>query len=48
MRPSRTSTSNYNALVLEVENKTSKRFQYDANYTWSHALDYNQTPTPPT
>jgi hypothetical protein len=35
-------TSNYNAAVLEIENKTSKRFQYDANYTWSHALDFNQ------
>jgi len=34
--------SNYNALVAEVENKTSKLIQYDVNYTWSHALDYNQ------
>ena len=28
--------------MVEIENKTSKRFQYDVNYTWSHALDYNQ------
>jgi len=34
--------SNYNALVAEVENKTSKHIQYDVNYTWSHALDDNQ------
>jgi len=34
--------SNYNALVAEVENKTSRLVQFDANYTWSHALDYNQ------
>jgi hypothetical protein len=34
--------SNYNALVAEVENKSSKLIQYDVNYTWSHALDYNQ------
>jgi hypothetical protein len=34
--------SNYNALVAEVENKTSRLIQYDVNYTWSHALDYNQ------
>jgi hypothetical protein len=35
-------SSNYNAAVIEVENKTSKRFQYDVNYTYSHALDYGQ------
>jgi hypothetical protein len=34
--------SNYNALVAEVENKSSKLIQFDVNYTWSHALDYNQ------
>jgi hypothetical protein len=32
--------SSYNAMVVEVENKTSKRFQYDVNWTYSHALDY--------
>jgi hypothetical protein len=34
--------SSYHALVAEFENKTSKLLQYDVNYTWSHALDYNQ------
>jgi outer membrane receptor protein involved in Fe transport len=34
--------SSYHALVGEIENKTSKLVQYDVNYTWSHALDYNQ------
>ena len=34
--------SNYNALVGEIENKSSKHIQYDVNYTWSHALDFNQ------
>jgi hypothetical protein len=29
-------------MVAEIENKTSKWIQYDVNYTWSHALDYNQ------
>ena len=28
--------------VFELSNKSSKTFQFDANYTWSHALDYNQ------
>ncbi len=34
--------SNYNAVVAEILNKSSKRLQYDVNYTWSHAIDYNQ------
>jgi hypothetical protein len=34
--------SNYNALVLEILNRSSKRLQFDVNYTWSHALDYAQ------
>jgi len=34
--------SNYNALVFEVQNRTFKSIQFDANYTWSHALDYEQ------
>jgi hypothetical protein len=37
--------SNYNAMVAEVENKSSKLIQYDVNYTWSHALDFNQNAT---
>ncbi len=35
-------SSNYNAMVIEVENRTSKHIQYDVNYTYSHALDYNE------
>jgi hypothetical protein len=34
--------ASYHAMVAEIENKTSKWIQYDVNYTWSHALDYNQ------
>lgn len=34
--------SSYNALVAEIQNKTWKLVQFDLNYTWSHALDYNQ------
>jgi len=35
-------SSNYNSGVIEIENKTDRRFQYDVNYTYSHALDYNE------
>jgi hypothetical protein len=35
-------TSNYNALVFEIQNHTFHSVQFDANYTWSHALDYAQ------
>jgi carboxypeptidase family protein len=34
--------SNYNALVGEVLNRSLKSIQFDASYTWSHALDYSQ------
>lgn len=34
--------SNYNALVVEVLNRTLKSIQFNANYTWSHALDFAQ------
>lgn len=34
--------ASYNALVGEIENRTSKLIQYDVSYTWSHALDWNQ------
>jgi outer membrane receptor protein involved in Fe transport len=34
--------SSYNALVAEIQNRTSKLIQFDANYTWSHALDFAQ------
>jgi outer membrane receptor protein involved in Fe transport len=34
--------SNYEALVGEVVNHSLKNIQFDANYTWSHALDFAQ------
>jgi outer membrane receptor protein involved in Fe transport len=37
--------SSYNAGVAEIQNQSSKLVQYDVNYTWSHALDFNQNET---
>ena len=34
--------SNYNALVGEIQNHSLRNLEFDANYTWSHALDYGQ------
>ncbi|MGH9607501.1 MAG: TonB-dependent receptor domain-containing protein [Terracidiphilus sp.] len=34
--------SNYNAFVAEILNRSLKSVQFDANYTWSHALDFGQ------
>jgi hypothetical protein len=34
--------SNYNALVAEIMNRSLHSIQFDASYTWSHALDYAQ------
>jgi hypothetical protein len=34
--------SSYNAFAAEVQNQTWHSLQFDANYTWSHALDYSQ------
>jgi hypothetical protein len=34
--------SSYNALVLEVQNRSLKMIQFDANYTWAHSMDYSQ------
>jgi outer membrane receptor protein involved in Fe transport len=34
--------SNYNAGVVEVLNRSLKNLQFDASYTWSHALDFAQ------
>ena len=34
--------SNYNAMVVEVQNRSLKSLQFDANYTWSHSLDFAQ------
>ncbi len=31
--------------MAEIENKSSKLLQFDVNYTWSHALDYDQNET---
>ena len=33
--------SNYNALVVAFNHRFSHNVQFNANYTWSHALDYN-------
>lgn len=33
--------SNYHALSLDVTNRQFKFVTFDANYTWSHALDFN-------
>ncbi|MBV8206083.1 MAG: TonB-dependent receptor, partial [Acidobacteria bacterium] len=35
------STSNYNALVAELSKRYSNHLQFNANFTWAHALDYN-------
>jgi outer membrane receptor protein involved in Fe transport len=35
--------SSYNALSVDITNRNSKRISYDVNYTWAHALDFNQT-----
>jgi hypothetical protein len=34
--------SNYNAMVLEILNRSLHTIQFDVNYTWSHALDFAQ------
>jgi len=34
--------SSYNALVGEIQNRSFKKLQFDANYTWSHSLDFAQ------
>jgi hypothetical protein len=37
--------SNYNAVAVEVQNRSLKTIQWDVNYVWAHALDYNQNAT---
>jgi hypothetical protein len=37
--------SSYNGFTAEIQNRSLKGLQFDANYTWSHALDYNQNAT---
>ncbi len=34
--------SNYHALTVDVTKRASKYISFDANYTWAHALDFNQ------
>jgi hypothetical protein len=34
--------SSYNGFVAEIQNHNLKLVQFDANYTWAHALDYAQ------
>jgi outer membrane receptor protein involved in Fe transport len=34
--------SNFNAMNVDVTNRSYKLIQFDANYTWAHALDYSQ------
>jgi hypothetical protein len=34
--------SNYNALAVELLNRSLKAVTFDVNYTWSHALDFAQ------
>jgi outer membrane receptor protein involved in Fe transport len=34
--------SSYNAMTAEIQNRSIHGLQFDANYTWSHALDFNQ------
>jgi hypothetical protein len=31
--------SSYNAMAVEVQNRSLKNLQFDVNYTWAHALD---------
>jgi hypothetical protein len=34
-------STNYNALVIQANHRMSSSVQFNANYTWSHGLDYN-------
>jgi hypothetical protein len=34
--------SSYNGMTAEIQNRSIRGLQFDANYTWSHALDFNQ------
>ena len=37
--------SNYQGFVVQVEHRTTKNLTFNANYTWSHALDYGENNT---
>jgi outer membrane receptor protein involved in Fe transport len=34
--------SSYNALTVELQNRSLHNLQFDVNYTWSHSLDFSQ------
>jgi outer membrane receptor protein involved in Fe transport len=34
--------ANYNALSAQISNTSSRYVNFNANYTWSHSLDFNQ------
>ncbi len=34
--------SNYNAMSVQVNRRMSRNLQFNANYTWSHSLDFGQ------
>lgn len=34
--------SSYNGMIVEVQNRGNQYAQFDVNYTWAHALDFNQ------
>lgn len=38
-------TSNYEALVAEYKHRMSHHVSFNANYTWSHAMDYGENNT---
>jgi hypothetical protein len=38
-------TSNYQAFVVQVSHRMNHHVQFDASYTWSHALDFGQNET---
>jgi hypothetical protein len=35
-------TSNYNALAIQLNHRMSRHIQFGTNFTWSHALDFGQ------
>jgi outer membrane receptor protein involved in Fe transport len=37
--------SSYNGLAVDITNRTYKWITFDANYTWSHGLDFSQFDT---
>ncbi len=37
--------TSYNAFVVELSHRMKQHIQFDANYTWAHALDYGENAT---